>query len=105
MAQYVMPQECGNKSGVREATVTDAAGGGLYITGNGLNVSVLPYTPHELENARHAYELPEVHDTVVKVSLAQMGIAGDNAWGARTHPEYLLDVSKPLELRFAFKGI
>ncbi|MDD3921663.1 MAG: glycoside hydrolase family 2 TIM barrel-domain containing protein, partial [Eubacteriales bacterium] len=102
MALYVKPQECGNKSGVREAAVTDAAGHGLRVTGKDLNVSVLPYTPHELENAKHGYQLPEVHDTVLRVSLAQMGVAGDNAWGARTHPEYLVNVSKPLELRFTF---
>ena len=34
-----------------------------------------------------------------------MGIAGDDSWGARTHPEYLLDVSGPLSFEFAFTGI
>jgi beta-galactosidase len=35
----------------------------------------------------------------------QMGVAGDNSWGARTHDEYLLDVTKPKVLSFDFKGI
>lgn len=30
--------------------------------------SALPYTPHEMENAMHPYELPEVHYTVVRVA-------------------------------------
>ena len=34
-----------------------------------------------------------------------MGIAGDDSWGARTHPEYLLDVSKPLVFEFSFKYV
>ena len=53
----------------------------------------------------HPYELPEVHYTVVRVAKDQMGIAGDDSWGARTHEEYLLDVSKSMEFSFVFKGI
>ncbi len=46
--------------------------------------SALPYTPHEMENAMHPYELPQIHYTVVRVAKGQMGIAGDDSWGART---------------------
>ena len=53
----------------------------------------------------HPYELPQIHYTVVRVAKQQMGIGGDNSWGARTHEEYLLDVTKPMELKFCFKGI
>ena len=67
--------------------------------------SALPYTPHEMENAMHPYELPEVHYTVVRVAKGQMGIGGDDSWGARTHEEYLLDAGKPMEFSFVFKGI
>ena len=105
MAQYLVPQECGNKVGVRYAKVTDARGRGMLFTGDELSFSALPYTPHELENAMHAYELPEVHYTVVRVALAQMGIGGDDSWGAPVHPEYHIDVTKPLTLRFGFRGI
>ena len=105
MAQYLVPQECGNKVGVRYAKVTDARGRGMLFTGDELSFSALPYTPHELENAMHAYELPEVHYTVVRVALAQMGIGGDDSWGAPVHPEYHIDVTKPLALRFGFRGI
>ena len=105
LAAYLVPQECGNKCGVRWAKVTDLKGRGMEFFGDELSVNVLPYTPHELENAAHPYELPEVHYTVVRVALQQMGIAGDDSWGARTHPEYLLDVSKPLCFEFSFKAI
>lgn len=105
MAAYLMPQECGNKTEVRYAKVTDDTGKGLIFEGNRMNFSALPYTPHELENAMHPNELPQVHYTVIRASLKQMGVAGDDAWGARTHEEYLLDVSKPLEFEFSFRGI
>ena len=75
------------------------------FTGDKMNFSALPYTPHELENARHSFELPEVHYTYVRVSMQQMGVGGDDSWGAPVHPEYLIDVSKKLEFTFTFCGI
>ena len=105
MAKYLVPQECGNKVGVRYAKVTDDRGRGLLFSGDELSFSALPYTPHELENAAHPYELPQVHYTVVRVALAQMGVGGDDSWGAWVHPEYNIDVTKPLEFTFRFRGI
>lgn len=126
LARYLVPQECGNRTGVRWARVYSRSGRGLMVwaaggnhrsgasCGNGapgrngqaaMNFSALPYTPHELEHARHAYELPPVHYTVLRMSAAQMGIGGDDSWGARTHPEYLIDVSGALEFTYCFKGI
>ena len=105
LARYLMPQESGNKCGVRWAKVVDRRGRGLLFEGDALSVNVLPWTPHELENASHAYELPPVHHTVVRVALQQMGVAGDNTWGARTHPEYLLPAEQDLHLRFRFRGV
>lgn len=110
MAEYLVPQECGNKVGVRYARITDYKGRGMQFEGDELSFSALPYTPHELENAAHAYELPQVHHTVVRAALAQMGVGGDDSWGSKVHPEYLIDVSKfdaskPMEFKFRFKGI
>lgn len=105
MAKYLVPQECGNKVGVRYARLVDAKGGGMMFEGDELSFSALPYTPHELENAAHVYELPQVHHTIVRVALAQMGVGGDDSWGSLVHPEYHIDVTKPLEFTFRFKGI
>ncbi len=105
MAAYLIPQECGNKTDVRWAKVTDERGRGLLLRGDGMNFSALPYTPHEIENAAHPYELPPVHYTVLRVAAAQMGIAGDDSWGSMTHPEYLIDVSEKMEFTFEMKGI
>jgi beta-galactosidase len=70
-----------------------------------MELSVLPYTPQELENAAHPYELPPVHYTNVRCTLMQMGVGGDDSWGAKTHPEYLLKVDEKMEFSFVFKGI
>ena len=107
MAAYMVPQECGAKEEVRWATVTDRKGRGMLfeMEGEPMMFSALPYTPHEMENAMHPYELPQTHYTVVRVAKAQMGIGGDDSWGAFTHPEYLLDAEKKMEFCFSFKGI
>ncbi len=105
VARYMVPQECGNKVGVRWAKVTDRRGRGLMFEGDSMSFSALPWTPHEMENARHPYELPEVHYTVVRAAMQQIGIAGDDSWGARPLPEYLLDISKKMAFTFRFRGI
>ena len=109
MARYMVPQECGAKEEVRWAKVTDRKGRGMLFEmdeNNGpMMFSALPHTPHEMENAMHPYELPEVHYTVVRVAKDQMGVGGDDSWGARTHKEYLLKTDKKMEFSFVFKGL
>ena len=109
MARYLVPQECGNKEGVRWASITDRKGRGMLFEmdkNNGpMMFSALPYTPHEMENAMHPYELPEVHYTVVRAAKGQMGVGGDDSWGAHTHPEYLLNADGKMEFSFVFKGL
>lgn len=105
MARYLVPQECGNKQEVRYAEVTNRKGRGLHFTMDGpCGFSALPFGPHELDNAKHPTELPASHYTYIRVGQ-QMGIGGDDTWGARTHPEYMLDNSKELTVNFTFRGI
>lgn len=105
IAEYLVPQESGNKCRVRYAKVMDKKGRGMLFFGDELSFSALPYTPHELENAAHHFELPPVHYTVVRVAKKQMGVGGDDSWGSHTHPEYLLDASEKMEFTFCFRGI
>ncbi|GAA0083656.1 hypothetical protein GNF79_16465 [Clostridium perfringens] len=67
-------------------------------------MSVLPYTPHELENAYHAYELPPIYHTVLKISLKQSGVGGDDSWGAEVHDEYKLKAEEERILKFSIIG-
>lgn len=109
VAAYIVPQECGAKEEVRCAAVTDRKGRGMLFEMDEhcgpMMFSALPYTPHEMENAKHPYELPQVHYTVVRAALGQMGVAGDDSWGSFTHPEYLLNADKKMEFTFSFRGI
>ena len=107
VAKYMVPQECGAKEEVRWASITDRKGRGILFEMDKelMMFSALPYTPHEMENAMHPYELPQIHYTVIRVAKDQMGIGGDDSWGAYTHPEYLLNAEGKMEFSFSFKGI
>ncbi|HEY9575334.1 MAG TPA: glycoside hydrolase family 2 TIM barrel-domain containing protein [Lachnospiraceae bacterium] len=105
LSKYLVPQEAGNKCGVRWMEVTDSKGRGLLFSGDDLEANALFYTPHELENAMHAYELPRPEHTAVTVSKQKMGIGGDDSWGARPHAEYLIQKEEKLSLKFSLKGI
>ena len=104
-AKYLRPQECGNKMDVYKASVTNDFGQGIVFEGDDMCFSALPYTPDDIECARHPYELKRSDHTVVRVSLAQMGVGGDDTWGARTHEEFLLPNDKDLHFEFTMKGI
>ena len=119
MERYLVPQETGNRTGVRWAKITDRCGHGVMVSAAGfpdskdreasrpgtMEFSALPYSPDILESAYHPYELPPVHRTYIRCSLKQMGVAGDDSWGARPHPEYLLPTDRRLVFAVDFKGI
>ena len=100
LCPYVMPQAYGNHTGVTWATVTNAQGHGLRISGHHLSLSALPHTHHELEQAQHVHELPPVHKTVLSVNLREMGVGGDDSWGARPEERFDLPANQAYELNF-----
>lgn len=101
----VYPQECGSRTGVYSAALT---GSGLNIgigfAGDGMTFSALPYTPHELENALHLYELPrDDNKMVVRCAAFQRGVGGDNSWGAKPHADACFAVEKGTSFRFTIQ--
>jgi beta-galactosidase len=88
---YIRPQENGNKTDVRWMTLTDKRGTGIKVFGMPLlSVSVWPYSMDDLSAAWHPYEIPGRDFITVNIDYKQMGVGGDDSWGARTHPEYTL---------------
>lgn len=102
---YLRPQECGNKTEVRHAFVGDESGRGLFIQGlPKLELNALPYTPEELEAHDHPYKLPVSDKTVVRIMDRQMGVGGDDSWGARVHPEFEIPANRAYRFRFSLQG-
>jgi beta-galactosidase len=105
VAPYLRPQETGNKTDVRHASVTNGAGTSVRIEGAPLfEINALPYTPFELESYDHQYLLPQSDKTVVRINYRQMGVGGDDSWGSRTHPEFTLPANRTYAFSFVLKG-
>ena len=100
---YVRPQENGNKTDVRWLALTNDDGAGLLAVGMPLlSVSAWPYSMEDLERATHINDLPHRDFVTVNLDYKQMGVGGDDSWGARPHPEYTLP-AKPYTYRFRLK--
>ncbi|MCB2340667.1 glycoside hydrolase family 2 TIM barrel-domain containing protein [Clostridium estertheticum] len=102
---YIVPQESGNHTGVRWAKIKDKNGFGIEFEGSKVpfELGVSPYTAFELQNAYHHNELPKVNYTVVTIAAKQMGVGGDDSWGAPVHKEYLIDSSKDIHFEFTMR--
>lgn len=102
MSKYLIPQECGNRTGVRWVKVTNDNGEGLCFKYDKkpFELSVLPYSAYEIENAMHIDELPKVNYTWVRIIAKQMGVGGDDSWGAPVHDQYLIPSSNDIEFSF-----
>jgi beta-galactosidase len=86
---YSEPQENGNKTDVRWLTIVNGQGMGLRITGNPLFAfSIRNFMDQDLEAVKHGYQIPRRPFVTLNVDYRQMGVGGDNSWGARTHPEF-----------------
>ncbi|WP_233531061.1 glycoside hydrolase family 2 TIM barrel-domain containing protein [Paenibacillus alkalitolerans] len=103
---YLRPQECGNKTDVRWANITDGNGAGVRIEGKpAIELNALPWTPSQLEAYDHPYKLPVSGQTVVRINYKQMGVGGDDSWGARTHPEFTLLSNRSYMYSFVLKPL
>ncbi|MDO4268462.1 MAG: glycoside hydrolase family 2 TIM barrel-domain containing protein [Eubacteriales bacterium] len=107
LSKYLVPQECGNRTGVRWLKVFDRQGRGLCFTAGDrpLDVNVLPFTALELENAMHREELPTPHYTVVSILGAQRGVGGDDSWGAPVHDAYCISAEEDISFSFTVSPV
>lgn len=99
---YLNPQECGNRTGVRYVIVGDESGKGLRFAcaGAPFEMSVLPYSAYELGEAIHREDLPKPTATWVRIAAKQMGVGGDDSWGAPVHEEYRISADEAMVLEF-----
>ena len=106
--EYIRPQENGNKTDVRWVTITDKDGKGLLFVGEPLiEVSAHHQLIGDFESYfkkgvdpdrggteslinRHICDVKTRDLTSVNINYKQMGVGGDNSWGALTHEKYRL---------------
>ncbi|MGW7551574.1 glycoside hydrolase family 2 TIM barrel-domain containing protein [Streptomyces rimosus] len=108
---YVRPQQTGNVTDVRSASLTGRDGTGLTVRaepGDGaplLELSALHYAPSDLESERHEhpYELKRRPETVLGVNHRQMGVGGNDSWGAPPLDTYLLRADRPYSYAYRLR--
>jgi hypothetical protein len=94
---YIRPQETGNRTDVQWVCLTNSSGNGLMAVGMpNIEFNALQYTPWELDSkgTQHPFNLVKNTSTVLRLNYHQMGLGGDNSWGARPHPEFTLYSNK-----------
>ena len=95
LTPYPSLQENGYKTDVRWVAFRDGRGTGLTFVGMDLvGFSALPYTSEDLTPEKRGWkpitDLIERDFVELNIDLKQMGVGGDDSWGARPHPEYTL---------------
>ncbi len=116
---YIRPQENGYKTDTRWLTLTDENETGILVCGSPLisfaalnNIHDDFESPGKLSQYRPDAKTANTHTIDVKprdlvnlnVDLGQMGVGGDNSWGARIHPQYRLPDMK-YEYSFRFRPV
>ena len=98
---YSEPGEQGYRTGARWLKV-----GGVEV--RALNApfgfNVWPYPQTMLEGKKHQWELKEANELTVNVDAVQMGVGGDDSWGARPHGQYMPGEGV-YKLSFTVKGL
>ncbi|MEO0339549.1 MAG: beta-galactosidase domain 4-containing protein [Bacteroidota bacterium] len=97
---YSKPQENGNKAEVRWVKVRNEQGNGLQITSNQLfNFNLMPYGKKVITDTKYSWQLPQSERIYMNIDHRQLGVGGDNSWGAICLPEYQL---KAKEYKYSY---
>ena len=103
---YSEPGEQGHRGGCRWVEFSNPEGKTIRVTA--LNApfgfNAWPYSQESLENARHQWDLQDEGEITVTVDAVQMGVGGDNSWGATPHEPYMPGRGR-YELDFLVEGL
>lgn len=95
---YGRPQESGSRGDVRWMAIANAQGTGILVIGvPEIEASALNILQEDLDEGqrkvnRHASDVRRRPLTEVRLDWHQMGVGGDDSWGARTHEQYTIPV-------------
>ncbi len=94
---YVRAQETANKCDVRWVALRNQAGEGMLVTGGEpLSVSAWNFPMEDFlyrpfDSGRlHGGSIEKKDMVWLNIDHMQMGVGGDNTWGAQVHPEYTI---------------
>jgi beta-galactosidase len=104
---YSRPQETGNKVDVRWAVISDDENVlGFFVQGAApLSVNASPFSAEAMEQAKHSYELASDGQNYLHLDYAQRGVGGDNSWGYKPLPAFLLDAATARAFRLRMRSL
>ena len=95
--QYIRPQENGNRTCIREVTLTDNEGLGVTIESvdQSLNFTARhnldeDFDPGLTKKQQHISDIDRRNIVALNVDLQQRGLGGDTSWGAQPMDQYRL---------------
>ena len=102
---YIRPQENGNRTDTRWLTMTDSEGEGIIIETN----DSFEFSTHHQRNEdfdggdrksqTHTTDIIKKPIVNLNIDFKQMGVGGDNSWGALPHKKYQI---KAKNLSFSY---
>lgn len=102
--RYVDPQESGNRTDIRWATLTSPMGGSaLRVDATGehlLEVGIYPCSAADITLAMHPFEVPQRDFYTLNLDHRQSGLGGTDSWGAIALPQYRIPASKTYQWSF-----
>ena len=95
---YIRPQENGNRTDTRWVSLTNTDGNGIIIEAS----NIFEFSSHHQYNddfdggdsktQTHTYDIIRRPIINLNINYKQMGVGGDNSWGAKPHSKYTLPV-------------
>ncbi len=103
---YVEPGEQGYRTDCETVMFENAVRKSIRVTAlnRPFGFNAWPYSQVALEKARHQWDLSVEDAITVNIDAAQMGVGGDNSWGARPHAEAMLGAGE-YKLQFLIEGL
>jgi beta-galactosidase len=103
---YIEPGEQGYRTECRWISFGDGKGKTVKVTALGAPVgfNAWPYPQSALEKVKHQWAVSAGDVITVNVDAVQMGVGGDNSWGAKPHDDNLIGKGE-YSLSFLVEGL
>ena len=109
MVDYVYPQDNSNRSDcldfiLDKNSLQSLDNPKIHVSSSEpFNLRIWNYSEEDLEKARHGYELPQRDYLNINIDKEIIGVGGNDAWGAKTEPQYIPSAKEPHRLEFVIR--
>jgi beta-galactosidase len=103
---YHEPQETGNRTGISESKFMVGGHGLSFRSADGqpLEMAAYPFLQSDLEGPAHPTDIPLRKLITVQISHRQMGLGGENSWGAWPLDKYMIPAKGTYEYSFIMQA-